>query len=126
MATFHCDQNIPRALAEELRQRRHTVVRAVELQMAMADDPAHLLRAARDGRILLTKDKDFVDLHIAWFLWAADWGVVPRAHAGIIIIDDNWPSIRAAQEVETFLRHGWQLVNTCWHWDPTQQLWIAT
>ena len=72
MATFHADQNVPRALAEELRQRGHTVFRAVELGLFAADDPAHLLRAARDGRILLTKDNDFVDLHIAWFLWAAD------------------------------------------------------
>lgn len=57
--------------------------------MAMAADPEHLLRAARERRLLLTKDHDFVDLHIGWFLWAAAWGLPPQPHAGILIIHDN-------------------------------------
>jgi len=124
VATFHCDQNIPRALAEALRQRQHTVFRAVELGMTTAEDPEHLLRAARDGRILLTKDHDFVDLHIAWFLWAGAWGVARPSHAGILIIDDNWPSARAAQEVEAFLRLGWPLPDSCWQWKSPTGGWV--
>jgi predicted nuclease of predicted toxin-antitoxin system len=89
VATFHCDHNIPRALAEGLRQRGHTAQRAQDLGMAMAADPEHLLRAARERRLLLTKDHDFVDLHIGWFLWAAAWGLPPQPHAGILIIHDN-------------------------------------
>jgi hypothetical protein len=92
--------------------------------MATTEDPEHLLRAAHDARILLTKDKDFVDLHIAWFLWAADWGVTPRSHAGILIIDDHWSSARAAQEIEAFLRYGWPLPNTCWQWEGRQGSWV--
>jgi hypothetical protein len=116
VATFHCDQNIPRALAEGLRRQGHTVHRALELGMASADDPERLLRAAHDGHVLLTKDHDFVDLHIAWFRWSAAWGLSPPPHAGILIISDHWSSAQAVQEIKAFLRLSRSLANTCRQW----------
>ena len=58
--------------------------------MATALDAQHLLIAARAHRILVSRDHDYIELHSAWHLWAADWKIHPiPEHGGILIIDSH-------------------------------------
>jgi predicted nuclease of predicted toxin-antitoxin system len=55
------DENLPRALVVRLREQGHDVQYASELRPGAADSE-WLDRAQREGRIILTSDKDFGDL----------------------------------------------------------------
>lgn len=55
------DENINRAIVEELRRSGHDVVYAAE-EARQTSDLALLGRAFAEGRILLTEDKDFGDI----------------------------------------------------------------
>jgi hypothetical protein len=115
---LHLDQNIPRDVAAYLRQLGHTLFTATDLGMRKAEDAEHLLRAAQDGRVVITKDKDYLVLQIAWHVWPPAWQVSPPPeHAGILVIDDHWPSQQAAQEVDRVLRSTWPMRNRLYRWE---------
>jgi hypothetical protein len=90
-----------------LRQFGHAVITSRDIGMRYSDDAEHLLYAADHSRILVTRDNDFLGLHVAWHLWPRAWGVLPPPqHAGILIIPSQWRGIQAAREIETFLLRG--------------------
>jgi hypothetical protein len=105
VADFHIDQNTPPSLAPELRRLGHTALTARDLGMRQARDAEHLLHAAQHGRIVITRDKDFLELQIAWLRWPVAWGLSPSpSHAGILVIPSVWPVPYAAQEIDAFLQ----------------------
>ncbi len=53
------DQDVWQKTVDVLRNAGHDVVTARALDLASADDRTLLERAAAEGRILLTRDKDF-------------------------------------------------------------------
>jgi predicted nuclease of predicted toxin-antitoxin system len=69
-----CDENIPRILVEELRQRGHDAAWIREIAPGLSDT-AVLALAVRDHRICLTFDKNFGELSGSASV-PADCGVV--------------------------------------------------
>jgi hypothetical protein len=105
MADFHIDQNTPPSLAPALRGVGHLALTARDLGMRQARDAEHLLHAAQNHRIVVTRDKDFLELHLAWLRWPVAWGVSPAPrHAGILVIPSDWQVPFAAREVDTFVQ----------------------
>jgi len=92
--------------------------------MATAFDAEHLLSAAKTGRTLITRDKDYIELHVAWRQWAGAWGVTPLPeHAGILIIDSHWPVPTAAREIAQLLQSGRSLTSYLYRYVPGHQ-WV--
>lgn len=61
--SFHLDEHIPQALADALRHRGIDVTTTVEADLAGATDRDQLAFAAAAGRVLVTRDVDFLLLH---------------------------------------------------------------
>lgn len=59
---FYLDENMPVAIAEQLRRRGIAVVTVRDLDLLGSSDMTHLERAARMGYVLCTHDPDFVDI----------------------------------------------------------------
>ncbi|MHB8626207.1 MAG: DUF5615 family PIN-like protein [Aggregatilineales bacterium] len=59
---FYLDENVPIAIALQLRRRGIDVVTVVELEVLGASDASHLARATKMGYVLCTNDSDFMDL----------------------------------------------------------------
>ncbi len=57
-----CDQDVYRLTVEFLRSLGHDVVTAADVEMSQAVDREILQFAATEGRILITRDKDFGSL----------------------------------------------------------------
>lgn len=78
---FYLDENVPVAVAEQLKRRGIDVVTARDLGTLGDADINHLARAAATGYVLCTHDTDYVQL--------ASSGI---EHAGIIIgqQDKHW------------------------------------
>jgi len=60
---FHFDEHMPRAVARELRRRGIDVETTPEAGLLGAPDQAHLAHAQAQGRVVVTEDSDFADLH---------------------------------------------------------------
>lgn len=73
---FYTDTHIPKQVAIQLQAQNIDVVRCEDVDLAEADDKTHLEYATQAGRILITKDDDFLRLH-------AQWIQEGREHAGI-------------------------------------------
>lgn len=69
---YHLDEHIDRAIAEGLRRRGMDVTTTHEAGLVGAADHEQLRFATANGRVLVTRDRDFLALH--------NQGV---AHAGI-------------------------------------------
>ncbi|HVO70090.1 MAG TPA: DUF5615 family PIN-like protein [Aggregatilineaceae bacterium] len=63
---FCADTHIARAVTDQLRAKGVDIVRCEEVGLAEADDVEHLDYAAREGRVIVTQDKDFLRLHSVW------------------------------------------------------------
>ncbi|MCE7874376.1 hypothetical protein DYH09_28950 [bacterium CPR1] len=64
---FYLDENFPGAVAAALRQRGIDVVTVAELKLRGSSDEDHLQRAHSDGRVLASRDRDFITLsYTAW------------------------------------------------------------
>jgi hypothetical protein len=74
---FYTDSHIAKAVAEQLRAKGVDVVRCEEVGMARAKDHEHLSYATREGRAMVTQDKDFLRLN-------AEWQAAHKPHAGIM------------------------------------------
>lgn len=59
------DEHIPKAVTEGLRRRGVNVLSAQEAGMSGANDYDQLSLANKEGRIIFTKDADFLRLHKA-------------------------------------------------------------
>jgi predicted nuclease of predicted toxin-antitoxin system len=71
---FYVDQMFQSDVAEALHRQGHDVIRAADVRQDRADDAEILARAVREGRTLVTLDKDF-----------GDWVVLPLGeHPGVI------------------------------------------
>jgi len=115
---LHLDQNVPRDVAMYLLQLGYAVFTAAALGMRKAEDAEHLLRAAQDGRVVITKDKDYLVLQAAWHVWPPAWQVSPPPdHAGILLLYPHWSSRQAAHEVHRALHAGWPLPNRLYRWE---------
>lgn len=125
MEALHLDQSVPSGAVLILRQHGHAAVTARDLGMRHADDALHLLEAALQRRILVTRDNDFLSLHIAWHDWPRAWGVQPLPeHAGILIVSSQWRAVRAAQEIESVLQQGWPLTNVLYRYETPPGDWV--
>src|SRR5262245_59947646 len=59
---FLLDQDVYAVTARFLRAFTHDVVTAAEIGCSQATDPALLQRAQEEGRLLVTRDRDFGEL----------------------------------------------------------------
>lgn len=74
---FLIDEHIDHAIANALRLRGHDVLTMVDAELLGADDGRRILPfAALEGRVLVTRDSDFLALHKQG-----------APHAGIV----HWP-----------------------------------
>lgn len=76
---FYTDTHISKAVAVQLRARGIDAVRCEEVGMAEASDEEHLEYAAENGRVIISGDADFRDLH---FRWMAEG----KTHSGIFYL----------------------------------------
>ncbi|MCB0194473.1 MAG: DUF5615 family PIN-like protein [Anaerolineae bacterium] len=60
---FHLDEHVPTAVAKALRRRGIDVTTTVDVGLRQADDLAHLKFAAKEGRVIVTHDADFLRHH---------------------------------------------------------------
>jgi hypothetical protein len=60
---FHLDEHIPAGIAVGLRRRNIDVTTTAEAGLIGADDAAQLSFAAASGRVVVTRDADFLRLH---------------------------------------------------------------
>ena len=60
---FQLDEHVPTAVAEALRLRQIDIVTSAEAGLRGASDVEHLARAAAEGRLRVTQDRDFLRLH---------------------------------------------------------------
>src|SRR5205823_14614227 len=81
---FHFDEHLSRAIAAALRHRGINVTLAVDIGLTGVDDAVQLAHAASTGRVMVTQDADYVQLHRK--------GV---AHAGIAYSPQGLGSITA-------------------------------
>jgi len=63
---FYTDTHIDKQVAIQLRQKGVDVVRCEEVEMAEADDEAHLEYASKNHLALMTKDAGFRSQHFRW------------------------------------------------------------
>jgi predicted nuclease of predicted toxin-antitoxin system len=59
---FHCDENIDPAIADGLRRRGIEVTMPADVGLVGASDDDHLTFAAREQRVIVTHDEDFLAL----------------------------------------------------------------
>ena len=82
MASLYLDEDVTEALAMPLPDHGHQVTTTTAAGRKGTRDHEQLWFAAQREWILVTVNRrDFESLHGAWLLW-----VVPRQHAGIIIL----------------------------------------
>ena len=62
---FFLDENIPVAVAEQLRRRGIDAVTVRDLGLLGDSDPDHMHRSSEMGRIFCTHDADIIELAIA-------------------------------------------------------------
>lgn len=80
---FYFDTHISKVIAVQLRKHGVDVVRCEEVGLNEADDPHHLAYATEHGRVLVTHDADFIELHDEWLN-------SERAHTGIIRVNPDF------------------------------------
>ncbi len=82
---LYTDAHIDKQVVIQLRNRGVDIVRCEEVNMKHAEDIEHLKYAVQQGRVLITADRDFIDLHTAWTLEG-------KTHCGIMYVQ---PEARA-------------------------------
>jgi predicted nuclease of predicted toxin-antitoxin system len=81
------DQDVYALTARFLRDRGHDVVTAAEIGLARATDTDLLVRASRERRIFVTRDKDFGGLVF-----------LERLGRGVILLRTDPSTLQATQE----------------------------
>jgi predicted nuclease of predicted toxin-antitoxin system len=80
--SYYLDENVATSIAKGLRQRGVDVLMTVDADMLGVSDEQQLSFAASDGRVLFTKDDDFLKLHAEGF-----------RHAGIVFCRQHHLSV---------------------------------
>ncbi|HEX7379076.1 MAG TPA: DUF5615 family PIN-like protein [Pirellulales bacterium] len=80
MLALYLDQHVPAAITDGLRSRGIDVLTAFEDGHADADDPTLLARAAELGRVVFTRDRDFLAIGREAQSSAAAFGGIVYAH----------------------------------------------
>jgi predicted nuclease of predicted toxin-antitoxin system len=92
---YHLDEHCPRALAEGLRRRGIDVTTTPDAGLLHATDEEHVAFALPEGRVIFTRDDDFLALHARG---------VP--HAGIVYCH---PQARSIGEIIQALELLWEV-----------------
>lgn len=92
---FHLDEGVPQAVAEGLRRRGIEVTTATESGLLSAPDEEHLQFAVTSGRVLVTRDSDYLRMHAQGL-----------RHAGIVWV----PHMRSVGEMVRFLALLWEVL----------------
>lgn len=106
LTDLYLDHNGSERMIPPLRALGYAVANAREVGLDAAEDDEHLLFAALQGRVLITRDKkDYRLLHRAWRRWPAA-RQIDQQHSGILIIPQppEWQESRAADELHRFLQ----------------------
>lgn len=77
MIQLYADENVDEGIVRGLRLRGLDIITAVDAGMTGKTDSEQLSHAFMHGRVLLTSDQDFLELHLRWMQEG-------RQHAGII------------------------------------------
>ena len=90
---FYMDEQVHGAVVEGLRRRGVDVLKAQEAGLTSADDLRHLEFAAKERRVILTQDTDFLRLHNAGvshcgILYAPQQMPIGRIVRGLMLIHD--------------------------------------
>lgn len=64
--SYYMDVHVPQGITDALRTRGIQVLTAQDDHHAKADDPVVLQRATALGRVLFTRDRDFLQIGAAW------------------------------------------------------------
>jgi uncharacterized protein with PIN domain len=59
---FHLDEHIPEALALALRAHGYDVTTSADANLLEAEDELHIEHALREGRLIITHDRDYLVL----------------------------------------------------------------
>jgi len=78
------DEDLPKAIAQMLRERGHEAVGVVEQRMGGWKDPALWQAVQAEGRFLITADKGFADIRVH----------APGTHAGVLLLRPDQDGIR--------------------------------
>jgi hypothetical protein len=76
----YIDVHVPQGITDALRTRGIQVLTAQDDHHAKADDPVVLERATALGRVLFTRDRDFLQIGAAWQQEAKAFSGVIYAH----------------------------------------------
>jgi predicted nuclease of predicted toxin-antitoxin system len=79
MLAGYADVHLPSAVVAGLRMRGMNVVTAQERGQCTEDDEVLLAAATAEGRLLLSRDKDFFRIH-------NEWMNAGKSHAGILFL----------------------------------------
>jgi uncharacterized protein with PIN domain len=60
---FHLDENVDHAIADGLRRRGIDVTTSTETNLLAAEDESQLAFARREGRVIVSHDRDLLRLH---------------------------------------------------------------
>jgi hypothetical protein len=105
VAILYFDNDMPADAGLFLRNRLHIVIIPSAIRATRFKDYEHLLNVKQRGAILITRDKDFRELHDAWRAWSASWNVQVD-HPGILIAHGSWAHDQTAREIDAFLQRG--------------------
>jgi predicted nuclease of predicted toxin-antitoxin system len=100
---FYTDTHIAKAVAEQLRQRGIDAVHCEEVGMADASDPEHLEYATKEGRVMVSHDRDFQSHHYEWLAEG-------KPHAGIISVSRRLQGTPNIGRIVTTLAEYHQLI----------------
>lgn len=98
------DEHVAKSITEGLR-RGVDEMTVQELGLQAAEDRHHLQRAAQEGRVVVTQDTDFLQLHAAGvshrgIVYAPQQTPVPQMLRGLMLIHDVLTSEDMIQHVE--------------------------
>jgi predicted nuclease of predicted toxin-antitoxin system len=102
MMRFYFDEMMPRPVANELTQRGHEVVMAVDVEMEDKGDPEHLQFAAENNMVLVTEDRAFAGMaarqteHKGVICWTGKQG----AFGAIVRVLHEFAETHTAEEVQ--------------------------
>lgn len=125
---LHIDHDVPLAIADWLSALQYNgvpkydVETAASLGMTAALDYEHLLAAAQNARVLITRNwRDYYLLHGAWVRWMTILGA-GQAHAGILVLSHRASVRQASRTLDAFLSNGNPSANELHYYHP-QRLW---
>lgn len=100
---LYTDTHIAKQVAIQLRNRGVDIVRCEEVGMAEATDEEHLAYATKEGRALVSMDRDFKRFYFEWI-------EARKNHAGIFSISRKFQNNYGIGRMVSELYEYWQLI----------------